>query len=158
MNSNIEEVYVDNCNLFKIVCVKFSKFLEYVESIIFGPVKEKVVRFWTNRVKHLGNTMANRAEYVHKRLKKYMYSSMNDLCTNWASVHNMLESQRTHIHMSFQKIMIMFEHGFKGNMLWSKLVRNILRNTLHFLADKTDRAVRCDWDKSKCSCLIFITN
>jgi hypothetical protein len=73
-------------------------------------MKEKFVRFWVNKVMHMGNTMTNRVESVHNRLKKYLISSMSDLCMNWSSVHNMLESQHTQIHASFQTSMIMIEH------------------------------------------------
>jgi len=38
------------------------KFLEYVETTILGPMKEKVVRFWVNKVMHMGNTTTNRVE------------------------------------------------------------------------------------------------
>jgi hypothetical protein len=60
----------------------------------------------------------------------------------------------THIQASFQKSMILLEHIFKGNVLWSKLVRNISRNTLHFIADEADRVVSCGIDKYKHGCLI----
>ena len=96
------------------------KFLEYVETTILGPMKEKVVRFWVNKVMHMGNTTTNRVESAHTRLKKYMTSSMCNLCTNWSSVHNMLESQNTQIHASFQTNMIMLEHMFKGKLLCSR--------------------------------------
>jgi len=51
----------------------------------------------------------------------------------------------------------MMEHKFKEKVLWSKLVRNISRNTFYYLADEADRAVGCGTVKSKCGCLIFIT-
>jgi len=48
-----EKAYVDSCRLFKIVCTNFPKNLEYVETAILGHVKEKVARYWTNRVMHI---------------------------------------------------------------------------------------------------------
>ena len=39
---DIEQSCVDNCNRLKIVCTTFPKFLEYVQTIILGLVKEKV--------------------------------------------------------------------------------------------------------------------
>jgi len=50
MNSDTEQAYVDNCNWFKVVCKKISKFMEYVENTVLGPVKEKAVKFWVNKV------------------------------------------------------------------------------------------------------------
>jgi len=96
--------------------------LEYVESTILGSVKEKVVKFWVNEVMHMWNTTTNRAESAHSRLKKYLTSSMGYLSTNWKFVHNMLESQHTQIHASFQMSIIMLGHRFKGKLLWSKLI------------------------------------
>jgi len=45
VDSDTEEAYVDDCNRFKVVCEKWPKFVEYVESTILGPVKEKIVKF-----------------------------------------------------------------------------------------------------------------
>ena len=53
--------------------------------------------------------------------------------------------------------MIIIEHRFKGKLVWTKLVRNISKNVLHYHANKVDQAVGYGTNKSKCSCLIFIT-
>ena len=155
--SQTEQEYMDNCMRLKTACANFPKFLEYVETTILGPVKEKVVRFWTNRVMHLGNTTTNRAESAHSRLKKYLNSSMGDMSTNWDVVHDMLESQYTSIHASFQTSMIMLEHRFKDKVLWSNLVRNVSRKVMHLLADEEERTDKCGTDASKCGCLITVT-
>ncbi|AES59838.1 hypothetical protein MTR_1g030360 [Medicago truncatula] len=63
---------------------------------------------------------------------------MSDLSTNWESVHNMLELQHTQLHASFQTSIIMLEQRFKGKLLWSRLIRNILRKDLHYLVDDAD--------------------
>jgi len=157
VNSVTKELYIDNCNRLKVVCYTFPKFLEYVETTILGSVKEKVLKFWINQVMHMGNNITNRVESAQNRLKKYMTSSMSDLSINRKSVHNMLELQHTRIHALFQTSMIMLEHGFKGKLLWYRLIRNISRNTLHYLVDEDDRAVGCGLDKSMCGCFIFFT-
>ena len=51
----------------------------------------------------------------------------------------------------------MLEHRFKGKRLWSRLIWNISRKTLHYLADKADRAADIGTDKSRCGCLSLIT-
>jgi len=82
VNSDTEEAYVNNCNRFKVVCEIFPKFLEYVESTILGPLKEKVMKFWVNKIMHMGNITTNRAESAHNRLKNHLTSSMGDLSTS----------------------------------------------------------------------------
>jgi hypothetical protein len=82
---------------------------------------------------------------------------MGDLSTNWQSVHDMVESQHSQIHASFQTSIIMLEHRFKGKCLWSSLIRNISMKALHYLADDADRALDIGMDKSKCGCLSLIT-
>ena len=139
------------------MCDKFPKFVEYVESTILGPVMEKIVKFWVNKVMYMRNTTTNRVESPHSRLKKYMTSSMGDLSTNWKQVHNMLESQHTQINASFQTSIIMLEHRFKGKRLWSSLIRNISRKGLHYLVDEAGRPVDIGTDKSRCGCLSLIT-
>jgi len=122
VDSETGEAYIDNWNQLKVVCGKFPKFLEYVEKTILDPVKDKVVKSWVDKAIHMGNTTTNRAESAHARLKKYLSSSMGDLSTYWKSVHDMLELQHTAIHASFQTSIIMFEHRFKGKVLWSRLI------------------------------------
>jgi hypothetical protein len=157
VNSDTEEAYIENCNRFKVLCVKFPKFVEYVQSTILGPVKENIVKSWVNKVMHKGNTTTNRVESAHNRLKKYLTNSMGDLSTIWQQVHNMLESQHTQIRTSFQTSIIMLEHRFKGKRLWYSLIRNILRKALHYLADEADRAADIETDKFRCGCLSLIT-
>jgi len=70
VDSDTEEAYVDNCNWFKVVCEKWPKFVEYAESTILGPVKEKIVKFWVNKGMHMGNSTTNIVESAHNRLKK----------------------------------------------------------------------------------------
>jgi hypothetical protein len=147
VDSKMEKAYIDNWTQFKVVCGKFPKFLDYVEKTILDPDKEKFVRFWVDKNLHLGNTTTNIVESAHARLKKYM-SSMGDLSTNWKSVHDMLELQHTAIHASFQTSIIMLEHRFKGNVLWSRLIRNISRDALHHLVVEYNKALEIGTDKS----------
>jgi len=67
----------------------------------------------------------------------------------------MLESH--HIHASFQTSIIMLEHRFKRKLLWSRLILNISKNALHYLANEAGRAVGVGTDKSRCGCLSLIT-
>jgi len=157
VDSETEEAYIDKLIRFKVVCAKFPKFLDYVEKTILDPVKEKFVRFWVDKNLHMGNATTNIDESAHARLKTYLSSSMGDLSTNWKSVHDMLELQHTTIHASFQTSTIMLEHRFKGNVLWSSLIRNISRDVLHHLVVEYNKALEIGTDKSKCGCLNLIT-
>jgi alpha-glucosidase len=69
VDSTSEEEYNSSVNTFKERYGHWPEFIEYGESTILGPVKEKFVRVWTDRVMHLGNTTTNRAESAHARLK-----------------------------------------------------------------------------------------
>jgi hypothetical protein len=72
------------------VCSQFPIFVDYVESTIFGPVKEKVVNAWTKPCMHMGYTTTNRVESTHARLKKYIQNSQRDICKNWECISQML--------------------------------------------------------------------
>ncbi|MCI40346.1 protein FAR1-RELATED SEQUENCE 6-like, partial [Trifolium medium] len=69
LNSEMEEEYADSILIFRELCTEFPTFVDYVENTILGPMKEKVVSAWTNRIMHLGNTTTNRVESTHARLK-----------------------------------------------------------------------------------------
>lgn len=60
--------------------VKFAKFLKYVETIIIGLMKEKIVRFWMYKVWHFENATTNNIEYSHDRLKQYLLDSKDGFC------------------------------------------------------------------------------
>lgn len=78
-----------------------------------------------------------------------MGNSMAGICKRWASINNMIKLWHTQIQSSFHMNIILMEHQFKVNVLWLKLVRNISRNTLHFIEDKVDQALTCGKDKFK---------
>jgi len=69
----------------------------------------------------------------------------------------MLELQHTAIHALFQTSIIILEHQFKGNVLWSRLIRNISGQALHHLVVEYNKALEIGTDKSKCGCLSLIT-
>ena len=71
---------------FRKVCEKFPKFLNYVESIILNPLREKIMKAWITRVMHFDNITTNIVEYYHGRLKQYLQDSKG-----WEAMHNMLK-------------------------------------------------------------------
>ncbi|GAU30678.1 hypothetical protein TSUD_39020 [Trifolium subterraneum] len=130
MYSPSEESYVDAVVQFRKVCEKFPKFINYVESTILDPLKEKLVRAWTNRVMHIGNTTTNRVESQHGVLKKYLLDSKGDLVKGWEAINKMLTVQLTEIQTSFGKNNTVVEHHFQGHFLYPMLVYNISRHAL----------------------------
>jgi alpha-glucosidase len=70
VESTSEEAYSHAVVQFRRVFAKFPKFLKYVEESVLEPVKKKIVRAWTHRVMHIGNTTINRVESQHGALKK----------------------------------------------------------------------------------------
>jgi hypothetical protein len=86
LDSENEESYADSVIRFRELCIPFPTFLEYVETTILGPVKEKVVTTGIKRHMHLGNTTTNRCESTHARLKKNIQDSMGDYIKNWECI------------------------------------------------------------------------
>ncbi|GAU50943.1 hypothetical protein TSUD_375430 [Trifolium subterraneum] len=78
--SSNEVEYGLNLNEFDQACVNSRKFHDYVKNSWLNNYKERFVTTWTNKVMHLGNTMSNRAESAHWKLKQ------------------MLEHSKEHIH------------------------------------------------------------
>jgi len=73
-------------------------FVKIFHSTVLNIVKEKIVRAQKNRVLHLGCIIINRVEGVHGKLKKYLMTSVGDLCTCIEKIHDMLLIQLTEIH------------------------------------------------------------
>ena len=48
---------------FEMACSPWPMFVDYVCQTWVIPHKEKIVKAWTNKVMHLGNTTTNRYEY-----------------------------------------------------------------------------------------------
>jgi hypothetical protein len=107
-------------NTFKERYGHWPKFIEYVKSTGLGPVKEKFVRVWTDRVMHLSNTTTNRVGSAHARLKRYVHNSLGDICKNWGEIDKMLTNMFTEIHKDFQQSIIFRDERWKGIVLWSE--------------------------------------
>lgn len=53
-------------------------------------MKEKIVCARIDHVRHLGNTITNRVEYVHATLNNWLVNSKCDLCRDWDSINQMI--------------------------------------------------------------------
>lgn len=70
---------------FKKVCENLPKFLNYVESIVLNPLKEKIMMARITRIIDFGNITTNKVEYYHSRLKQYLHDkfTLGDSFTTW---------------------------------------------------------------------------
>jgi hypothetical protein len=154
IDSNSEEAYVESVVLFRKVFEKFPDFINYVETTILNPLKEKLVRAWTDRVMHIGNLTTNRVESQHGVLKKYLMDSRGDFVRGWEAIDRMLKVQLTEIQTSFGQSITEIEHHFRGHFLYSKLVNNISRNALRYIRGEELRTRECGKNRKKCGCVI----
>ncbi|XP_050890067.1 uncharacterized protein LOC127095416 [Lathyrus oleraceus] len=129
-----------------------------VRSRVKPAVKEKIVFAWTDKVRHLGNTTTNRVESAHATLKNWLENSKNDLCRDWDSMNQMIQNQYNEIQTSFGWSIIVFQHGFKNNNLYSQLVDNISRAGLNYICHEAKRADNVSFDSAKCGGIIVKTH
>jgi hypothetical protein len=154
VESTSKESYIDAVVEFRRVFEKFPKFLKYVEETVLDPVKEKIVRAWTDLVMHIGNTTTNRVESQHGVLKSYLLDSKGDLVRCWEATNQMLSNQFTKIKTSFGQSTTAVEHHFKDHFLYSKLVYNVSRDGLRFIRGEEVRSQECGRNRKKCGCVI----
>lgn len=62
------------------VWATFSYFLKFAENTMLDPVKEKTISTWIDCVMHIENTIINKVEYAHSRMKRYLMDNIGDLC------------------------------------------------------------------------------
>jgi alpha-glucosidase len=148
LESENEDSYADSVIRFRQLCIPFPTFLEYVESTILGPVKEKVVTTWTKQHMHLGNTTTNRCESTHARLKKYIQDSMSDFIKFWECIGQMLGNMFIEIHRRFENGKIQTTKQLEGNQLFSHVQRNISREGVNLLVKEVNRVRDVDDDNS----------
>jgi hypothetical protein len=152
VESTSKESYIDAVVEFRRVFEKFPKFLKYVEETVLDPVKEKIVRAWTDLVMHIGNTTTNRVESQHGVLKSYLLDSKGDLVRCWEATNQMLSNQFTKIKTSFGQSTTAVEHHFKDHVLYSKLVYNVSRDGLRFIRGEEVRSQECG--EEFCGCKV----
>jgi len=70
----------------------FPKAIKFLETKLI-PHKEKFVKAWTNKVRHVGNTTTCRVESGHRMVKQWIENSGCALDTLWHRIHNAWEEQ-----------------------------------------------------------------
>jgi hypothetical protein len=157
VESTTEEAFTEAVVEFKRVFARFPKFLQYFQDTVLDPVKEKLVRVWTDRVMHIGNTTTNRVESQHGVLKQYILDCKGDFVKCWDAMNQMLSNQFTELKTSFGQSTAQVEHHFKDHFLYSKLVYNVSRDALRFIRGEEERSRECGRNRKKCGCVIKLT-
>ncbi|KAH1217277.1 hypothetical protein GmHk_13G037966 [Glycine max] len=148
----------DDCfKKFEIVCSPWPIFVDYVNQtwIIFH--KEKFVKFWMNKVMHLGNTTINRVESIHWTLKRLLQNSFGDLCSVWEVMNNMITLQHIEIKAFFETNTHVVGHVFKVT-LYKVLLGMVSRYVLNQIAAKFEHIHYASKNPSHCGCVMRTTH
>ncbi|KAH1233734.1 putative protein FAR1-RELATED SEQUENCE 10 [Glycine max] len=100
-----EQEFPKHLQRFQVACSPWPMFTDYVCETWIVPHKEKFILAWTNKVMHLGNTTTNRVESAHWSLKRILQNSVEDLCSVWDAMNNMMTLKHTEIRASFETSM-----------------------------------------------------
>ncbi|XP_052732487.1 PKS-NRPS hybrid synthetase cheA-like [Vigna angularis] len=148
-----ESLFVEYVNGFQYVSRSWPLFFEYVNQTWIIPYSTYFVKFWTNKVMHLGNTTTNRAESAHWSLKKVLGNSMGDLCSCWDSIHNVIILQHNKIKASFESSLLLRSDHFKG-YIYRELIGRVSRYALDLIAKELKIVQQIGLDSSKCGCVL----
>jgi len=127
------ELYAINLIEFQDDCKDYPKFLHYVQTTILDPLKDKIVRAWTDLVLHIGCRTTNRVEGAHDVVKEYLSTSKGDLGTCWEKIDEMLAIQFGEIQSSFGRSVTVLEHRYKNVTLYSRLGGNMSRQAMNYI-------------------------
>ncbi|XP_017416390.1 uncharacterized protein LOC108327167 [Vigna angularis] len=128
-----ESLFAEYVNDFQYASSSWPLFFEYVNQTWIILYITYFVKFWTNKVMHLGNTTTNRAESAHWSLKKVLGNSMGDLCSCWDNIHNVIILQHNKIKASFESSLLLTSDHFKGYK-YRELIGRVSRYALNLIA------------------------
>ncbi|XP_052734171.1 PKS-NRPS hybrid synthetase cheA-like [Vigna angularis] len=148
-----ESLFAEYVNGFEYASRSWPLFFEYVNQNWIIPYSTYFVKFWTNKVMHLGNTTTNRAESAHWSLKKVLGNSMGDLCSCWDSIHNVIILQHNKIKASFESSVLLRSDYFKG-YIYRELIGRVSRYALDLIAKELKIVQQIGLDSSKCGCVL----
>ena len=97
-----------------------------------------------------------RVEYTHWALKRLLQNSLEDLCSVWEAMNNMITLQHTEIKASFEANTHMVRHFLKVT-LYKRLIGMISRYTLNQIAAEFERVNYVGIDSSRCGCIMRTT-
>ncbi|KAL5132666.1 hypothetical protein HKD37_12G035276 [Glycine soja] len=151
-----EQEFIESFQKFQIACSPWPMFVDYVNDTWIIPHKEKSITVWTNKVMHLGNTITNKVESAYWALKRVSQISLEDLCSVWDAMNNMITLQHVEIKASFETSMHVTRHVFKKT-LYKRLVGMVSRNALNEIAGEVERLRYLGNDPSSCGCVMKST-
>ncbi|KAH1223044.1 hypothetical protein GmHk_12G036039 [Glycine max] len=143
-----EQEFIESFQKFQIACSPWPMFVDYVNDTWIIPHKEKSITVWTNKVMHLGNTITNKVESAYWALKRVSQISLEDLCSVWDAMNNMITLQHVEIKASFETSMHVTRH---------RLVGMVSRNALNEIAGEVERLRYLGNDPSSCGCVMKST-
>ncbi|XP_052732451.1 PKS-NRPS hybrid synthetase cheA-like [Vigna angularis] len=153
MDCAYESLFAEYVNGFEYASRSWPLFFEYVNQNWIIPYSTYFVKFWTNKVMHLGNTTTNRTESAHWSLKKVLGNSMGDLCSCWDSIHNVIILQHNKIKASFESSVLLRSDYFKG-YIYRELIGRVSRYALDLIAKELKIVQQIGLDSSKCGCVL----
>ncbi|XP_047148907.1 protein FAR1-RELATED SEQUENCE 5-like [Vigna umbellata] len=92
-------------------------------------------------------------ESGHWSLKKVLGNSMDDLCSCWDSIHNVVILQHNKIKASFERSLLLTSDPFKG-YIYKKLIGCVSRYALDLIVKELERVQQIGLDSSKCGCVL----
>ncbi|KAL5137778.1 Protein FAR1-RELATED SEQUENCE 5 [Glycine soja] len=152
----LEQQFDECLKKFEIACAPWPMFVDYVKETWIIPHKEKFVSAWTNKVIYLGNTTTNRVESVHSSLKRLLQNSIEDLCSVWDAMNNMIMLQHAHIKASFETSTHVVGHVFQKT-LYRRLLGMVSRYALNQIAAELECVDYAGKNPSSCGCLVRTT-
>ncbi|KAH1241928.1 PKS-NRPS hybrid synthetase [Glycine max] len=152
-----EQQFHESLQKFQVACSPWPMFIDYVNDTWIIPHKEKFITAWTNKVMHLGNTTTNRVESAHWALKRLLQNSLEDLCSVWDAINNMITLQHVEIKASFESSMHVVGHLFKKT-LYKRLLGMVSRDALNQITSVVDRLRYLGNNPSSYGCVMRSTH
>ncbi|XP_052728461.1 uncharacterized protein LOC128195266 [Vigna angularis] len=123
-----ESLFAEYVNGFQYASSSWPLFFEYVNQTWIIPYNTYFVKFWTNKVMHLGNTTTN-------------------------SIHNVIILQHNKIKASFESNLLLRSDHFKG-YIYRELIGRVSRYALDLIAKELKIVQQIGLDSSKCGCVL----
>ncbi|KAL5194311.1 hypothetical protein HKD37_20G056408 [Glycine soja] len=115
--------------------------------------KKKCMRFCHGSIGESGGLV----ESAHWALKRLLQNSLEDLCSVWEAMNNMITLQHTEIKTYFETSTYVVGHVFKVT-LYKKLFGMISRYALNQIAAEFERLNYVGIDSSRCGCIMRATH
>ncbi|KAH1232699.1 Protein FAR-RED ELONGATED HYPOCOTYL 3 [Glycine max] len=152
-----EHQFHESLQKFQVACSPWPMFTDYVNDTWIIPHKEKFITAWTNKVMHLGNTTTNRVESAHWALKRVLQNSVEDLCSVWDAMNNMITLQHVEIKASFETSTHVVGYVYIKT-LYKRLLGMVSRDALNQIASEVDRLCYLGNNPSSCGCVMRSTH